>query len=382
MQQKEIDLSKLWQVLKTNQKRIWQTTAITTIIAIIYCIFATPIFTAKTIIDPPKLSDAGSGIGQALNGLANIGFGGGGFLSQKTDADVVIAMLKTNQLKNMVINKFNLVHYYHQKDSELTRRHLDGVIKFVPDMKSGFLEIDVDDKNPKLAADIANYYNVALGQLISNVAYSKSNQKQEFFVEQIAATKNSLLQAQDKLKDFAHKNGIASGQQVEMVTGLSMQLQAQLVVAQAQLQAMSLYATENNPDYKTLQAEIDSLHKQLDAVSGQETSVGNDKLLTPPGLAPGLAAEYMNLMRDVMLNEEILKVLYKQYEAAKIDSLSELVPTSIQIIDPALLPLHKSKPKRLHILLGGFIFGIFVSCMYFIVRKRKEFIVDVLDAVK
>ena len=370
---KEIDLAKLFQVLKTNQKRIWQTTGITTLLAIIYCIFATPIFTAKTIINPPKLTDAGSGADQLITGMFGEFGGGGGLFSQKTDSDITIAMLKTDQLKNMVIEKFNLVKYYKKKDIELTRKSLDGMVKLIPDAKSGFVEIDVDDKDPKLAAAIANYYDIALGQLISNVAYSKSSQKQRFFMEQITVTKNNLHNAQNKLKQFAIKNGIASGQQIAMVIDLTIQLQAQLVVAQTQLKSMSLYATADNPDYKTLQMQIKSLRQQLDVVSGQQANT--NELPVPANLAPDLADEYTNLMRDVMINEEVLNVIFKQYEAAKIDTMSELVPTVIQVIDPALLPLHKSKPKRLLIIIDGFILGVILSAIYILIRKRKEFLV-------
>lgn len=371
---KEIDLAKLFQVLKTKQKVIWQTTGVTTFLAIIYCIFATPIFTAKTIINPPKLTDAGSGADQWVTGMFT-GLGSGGFLSQKTDSDIVIAMLKADQLKNMVIEKFNLVKYYKQKDIELTRKALDSTVKFIPDMKSGFVEIDVDDKDPKLATNMANYYNIALGQLISNVSYGRSSQKQQFFTEQIAVTKNNLHDAQDKLKEFVIKNGIASGQQVTMVTGLTMQLQAQLVVAQTELQSMSLYATADNPDYKTLQAEIKSLRQQLDAVSGQQANNGINELPVPANLAPELADEYANLMRDVMINEEVLNVLFKQYEAAKIDAMSELAPTAIQVIDPALVPMHKSKPRRVMVAIGGFMLGFMLSIIYFTICKYKDFIV-------
>ena len=107
-QQKEIDLSKVILVLKDNKKRIAISTGITTLIAIVYLLIATPIFTAATIINPPKLTDAGSGASQVLSGLAAIS-GGGGFLSQKTDADVTIEILNTIALKNLVIQKFDLV---------------------------------------------------------------------------------------------------------------------------------------------------------------------------------------------------------------------------------------------------------------------------------
>lgn len=376
--QKEIDLSKIVIVLKDNKKPIGIVTGITTLIAIVYCVFATPIYTAKTIINPPKLTDAGSGVSQLLGGMAGLSLGGGGFLSQKTDADVVIAMLNTSRLKDMVINKFSLIKYYKQNDIELTRNSLNNVVKFLPDMKSGFVEIDVDDKDPKLAANIANYYNIALGQLISNVAYNKSKQKMNFFNQQLASTKKAVNDAQSKLKDFVQKNGIVAGQQSQMIAGLTTQLQAQLVVAQAQLQAMSLYASTDNPDYREASAKVDAIRKQLNDISGQQTQDSNnsDSLPIPAGLAPGLAQQYANLIRDVMLNDEILKVVAKQYEAAKIDTLSEIVPTAIQIIDPAQVPLHKSKPKRLKILVGAFVVGFLFSCIFLIVKNRNKIIVE------
>lgn len=377
MTQKEIDLSKVVLVLKEHKKQIGIITGVTTFLAILYCIFATPIYTAKTIINPPKLTDAGSGVAQLLGGMAGLSLGGGGLLSQKTDADVVIAMLNTSQLKDMVINKFNLIKYYNKKDIELTRKSLDNKVKFIPDMKSGFVEIDVDDKDPKLAANMANYYNLALGQLISNVAYDKSKQKMDFFNQQLASTKKAVNDAQSKLKDFAQKNGIAAGQQSQMIAGLTTQLQAQLVVTQAQLQAMSLYATPDNPDYKETSAKVDAIRKQLNDISGQQTQNASnpDNLPIPAGLAPELAQQYANLMRDVVLNDEILKLVAKQYEAARLDALSEMAPTAIQIIDPAQVPLHKSKPKRLKLIIIGFSLGLTLSTIYILIRKRRKVLV-------
>lgn len=380
MTQKEIDLSKAVLVLKEHKKQISIVTGITILLAVLYCVFVTPIYTAKTIINPPKLTDAGSGVAQLFSGMAGLSLGGGGgFLSQKTDADVVIAMLNTNQLKDMVINKFNLMKYYKQKDVELTRKSLNDRVKFIPDMKSGFVEIDVDDKDPKLAANIANYYNIALGQLISNVAYNKSKQKMDFFNQQLASTKRAVNDAQSKLKDFAQKNGIAAGQQSQVIAGLTTQLQAQLVVAQAQLQAMSLYATTDNPDYKETSAKVDAIRKQLSDISGQQTQNSNnpDSLPIPAGLAPELAQQYANLMRDVVLNDEILKVVVKQYEAAKIDALSEMAPTAIQIIDPAQVPLHKSKPQRLKIVLLCSIITLIICCVYVLIKNFKRIVIDV-----
>ena len=372
-QQKEIDLSKVILVLKDNKKRIAISTGITTLIAIVYLLIATPIFTAATIINPPKLTDAGSGASQVLSGLAAIS-GGGGFLSQKTDADVTIAILNTIALKNLVIQKFDLVKLLKQKDMELTRRSLASKVKFIPDMKSGFLEIDVDDKDPKLAAALANYYVIALGQMVSNISYGKSNNKYQFFNQQLVKAESSLNTAEEAVKQFAFKNGIIAGEQVNIVASLATQLQAQLVVAQAQLQAMSLYASPDNPDYIELNSRIASYKGQLDKLNNFASP---DPIGVPAGLAPELAKQYAGLMRDVMFRQEVYKIIARQYEANRLDSVSELTPVGIQVVDPAVVPLYKSKPKRLNILVGGFMLGLIASSVYFILRNRKRIIIKV-----
>ena len=376
-QQKEIDLSKVVLVLKENKKRIAISTGITTLIAIVYCLIATPIFTGATIINPPKLTDAGLGAAQLIGGLAALG-GGGGLLNQKTDADVTIAIMKTNAMKDLVISKFDLQQLLKQKDIELTRRTLDGKVKFIPDMKSGFIEIDVDDKDPKLAAALANYYVIALGQMVSNISYGKSNAKFQFFNQQLDKAESSLNIAEEAVKQFALKNGIIAGQQVSIVANLATQLQAQLVVAQAQLQAMSLYASPDNPDYIELNSQIASYKGQLDKLNN---SASPDPIGVPAGLAPELAKQYAGLMRDVMFRQEVYEIIARQYEANRLDSVSELTPVGIQVVDPAVIPLYKSKPKRLKVVVGGLMLGLIASSVYFILRNRKKIIIEVESKV-
>lgn len=372
MTQKEIDLAKVVEVLKDNRKPIGVVTAVTTLLAIIYCIFATPIFTAKTLINPPKLSDAGTSFSQVISGLNTLTGGGGGFL-QKTDADITIAILKTSSVKDMVIKQFDLMKRWKMRDIELTRSALAGAVKFIPDMKSGFVEIDVDNKDPKQAAAIASYYTVALGQAINNIAYGRADQRYQFYQQQLGNAVASLNKAESALRVFAEKNGIVAGQQAQILAGISTQLQVQLIAAQAQLQSMSYYASPNNSDYQSLESQILSLKKQIQELNNQ----GGDGIVVPVGLAPSLANEYVGLMRDFKFKELVYEVMLKQSKAAQLDAQSEIMPMSIQVVDPAQVPLHKSKPKRVYIVVGALIGSIFVCAIYFIIRNRKKIIIEV-----
>ena len=371
--QKEIDLAKVIRVWKENKKKIGVSTAITTILAIIYCIFATPIFTAQVTINPPKLTDAGTTFSQVISGLNAIGGSAGGVL-QKTDADITVAMLSTNYVSDMIIQKYDLVRKLKAGDKDLARLGLFAKAHFTPDMKSGFVKISVDDKDPKLAADIANYYVVALGQLINNVAFGRANQKYQFYQGQVANALANLNNAESALKDFAKKNGIIAGQQLQVLADLSTQLQVQIVAVQTQMQSMSYYVSPDNPDYLTLQAKLDSLKSQLDKINNQNS---DSNIVLPAGLAPELANQYLNLMRDFTFKELVYGVLMKQSKAAQLDALSEVQPMAIQVIDSAQVPLHKSKPKRLLIILASLLFGFITSSLYYIIRNRQRIISNI-----
>lgn len=371
---KEIDLSKLIPILITNKKAIGIVTAITTTLAIIYCIFATPIYTATAVINPPKLTDSGTSFSQVISGMAVISGGGGGLL-QKTDADISIAILNTTSVRDLIIKRFNLQGLLEQPNIEKTRRVLSGMVKLIPDMKSGFVSISVDNENPKMAADIANYYTVALGQVVNNIAYARANQRYSFYQEQLESASLALSQSETALRLFSESNGVIAGQQSQVIAGISTQLQARLVSAQIELRRISYYVSPQNPDYLSLESQIYSLKHQLAALNNQ--SIDSDGLVIPAGLAPNLANQYIRLMRDFKFKELVYEVMLKQSKAAQLDSLSETGPLAIQVIDPAVIPFYKSKPKRLYIIVGSFIFGFLVTALYIMLINRKHFIIEV-----
>lgn len=375
MYKRVIDLSKLYKNILSNKKIILISTSITTFMAVIYCIFATPIFTSSIMINPPKLSDAGNGIGGVLGSISSLNLSGsGGLLSQKTDSDISIALLTTKSVLDMQIHQFNLIKYYGQKDIEGARLALLGATKFIPDLKSGFLSINVADKNPKLATQIANNYIVCLGNLISKIAIGKTSIRKNFLEAQVESAQFNLTDAENKVKIFAQQNGILAGNQSQVIAGIVTQLQAQLIALQSKLKVMSQYETPSNPEYMQVEKQIFVIKQQLDGLNiGQENN--QDKITIPAGLAPELAQQYVILIRNYLIKEEIYKQVIKQFEISNIDRLSELNPTSIQVIDYAQVPLHKTSPKRLKIILLAVIIGFILGILVIIWKTRNDIVV-------
>ncbi|MDR2583539.1 MAG: hypothetical protein LBC75_08685 [Fibromonadaceae bacterium] len=77
---------------------------------------------------------------------------------------------------------------------------------------------------------------------------------------------------------------------------------------------------------------------------------------------PADELEDARLQRDVLMNQEIMIQLQKQYEIAKIDEARD-IPV-LDVIDLPMKPIEKSKPKRKMIILGGGVAAIFLAILF------------------
>src|SRR6185369_1236617 len=118
-------------------------------------------------------------------------------------------------------------------------------------------------------------------------------------------------------------------------------LKAEIVTKEVQLASMRNSMTDESNEVKTLQAGIARLKSQLGAMTG---SGGRDNVIPAVGNVPGLGVEYVRKMREMKSQETIFEQLTKQYELAKLNEAKD--SSSLQVLDEAVIPLQKSKPKR------------------------------------
>jgi uncharacterized protein involved in exopolysaccharide biosynthesis len=71
--------------------------------------------------------------------------------------------------------------------------------------------------------------------------------------------------------------------------------------------------------------------------------------------------EDARLQREVLVNQEIMIQLQKQYEIAKIEEARDM--PVLDVIDKPMMPIKKSKPKRKIIILAGSVAAVFFSIM-------------------
>jgi uncharacterized protein involved in exopolysaccharide biosynthesis len=121
---------------------------------------------------------------------------------------------------------------------------------------------------------------------------------------------------------------------------------------------MDAFVTVNNPAYKRVQEELSSLRNELSRlengrpVASQAEPTGADK---PTGL------ENIKILRDVKYHQMLYELLAKQYEAARLDEARD--SSVIQVLDPAVEPERRFKPKRSIIVLVSGISAFIIAAL-------------------
>lgn len=352
----QVDFLDLLIVLAKNKRSIFKFTAGIAMLSVIVTLFFTNMYTASTTILPPQQnqSSAAAMLGQlgALAGMA------GASMGIKTPSDLYIGMLKSRNVEDDLVKRFNLKSLYKTNIEEQARKALEGNTA-IASRKDGFITIDFTDKDPKRASEIANAYVDELDRLTSSLAVTEASQRRLFFEKQLNLVKENLSKAEFDLQKLQAKAGLIQVYPLEKeIAESNAKLRAELAAKEIQLSAMRVGVTPNNPDYVRLQGEIASLKKKLDGSDG-----GN-------GFDPSMSKEsieYIQKFRNVKYNQAVLEMLYKQYELAKIDEAKDY--PVIQVLDKATPPEKKSKPKRALIVILSTFAAFFMSVFYAFVRE-------------
>jgi uncharacterized protein involved in exopolysaccharide biosynthesis len=150
-------------------------------------------------------------------------------------------------------------------------------------------------------------------------------------------------------------------------------VRAQIAAKEVQLKVMKTYATAQNPDAQRLDEEIKGLREQMGRLEAK--GGGRPDALMPTSSMPQVGTDYLRKMRDLKFNEALYEILLKQFEVAKLDEARDAAV--IQVIEQAVQPERKFKPKRAQMVMIAFVVGLFISvfgafCLEFVERSRQD----------
>lgn len=362
---RELTLVDAIQILFRRWKFIAWFTLGTTILAAVIALILRDEFTASAIILPPtQEASAGSSLLAQVGGAAGMMLGSS--LGLKSQGDLIQSLLKTETVENEIINQFHLQQRYHQKKLSGARGVLEHRTKIVLGTKDGLITIHVTDRDPNLAAAMANAYIDAYRKLSERLAISEASQRRMFYEQQLLEAKENLARADVALKNVEQSTGVLQVEsQTRALIESAAMLRAQVAAKEVQLQGLRSFATDTNPEYMRLKDELNALQEQLARVGASDE---DPALIIPKGKETAATLDYVRKLRDVKYYEAVSELIARQYEIAKQDEARQGV--GVQVVERATPPDSKSAPMRKVIVLLAFLMGLFIASGWCLISAR------------
>jgi tyrosine-protein kinase Etk/Wzc len=355
-QKDEATLLDYWQVLRKRYRMILVFTFISIFTAGFVSYFImTKVYESNAAILVPREDSGGMGLAAAMAASGAGQLLGGLLPSSTTNRDYFVAILKSRTMAQDLVNRFKLQDYYGREYNDEAIKHLQKATD-ISTTKEGVVSVTVEDKDPQLAADIANAYVSNLDLMFARLGTITGSRQRAFLADQLKKTERDLRQNEEALRRFQERNKmVAMDAQARAGIDGAAQLKGQIMAAEVQLEVMRTFATENNPDVRRQKSQIEEMKRQLAQMQyGQGLLLPSEKrnlgeqreeLQVPFVKVPELGMELIRLMREVKVQETVFILLTQQYEQAKISEAKD-TPT-VQLLDKAVPADKKSRPKTL-----------------------------------
>jgi uncharacterized protein involved in exopolysaccharide biosynthesis len=214
-----------------------------------------------------------------------------------------------------------------------------AVVTDIKSGKDGLITIEVEDKDPKRAADLANAYVDELIKFTGVLAVTEASKRRLFFERQFSLAKDNLSKAESLAREALQTGGLVKvDDQGRAMVETTARLRGQITVKEVQIGAMRAFAADANPHLQLALQELNSMKRELAKIEG----AGSVNPLATTASDKG--NDSLRLLRDVKYHEVIFELLAKQFEMAKIDEAKD--SAIIQVMDRAMVPDRKSKPRR------------------------------------
>lgn len=347
----EISLLDILQVVADNIKLLIIGPLLVGVLALGGSFLMSPTYTAVTQFLPPQQQQ--SAAASMLASLGSLGGLAGAASGLKNPADQYVAFLKSQTLQSALVDEFKLMDYYESTLKADALASLNANTR-VNAGKDGLIKIEFDDKNPEFSAKVANAYVEQLRLLLGRLAVTEAQNRRIFFEKQLQEAKRNMIAAEQALQSGGVDARSLKMKPEAAIEGLA-KLQAQVAAQEVKVASMRGYLTEQAPEFKQAIIELSALRAQLSRIEGNKnTSVQNDD-------------GYVARFREFKYHETLFDLFAKQYELAKIDEARE--GAVIQVLDVAVTPEKKSKPKKALIAVMATLATVFVLLIFVFVRQ-------------
>lgn len=216
--EEEINILDYVKVIMKWKQFIISFIAIAVTVTVLFCLMTPWKYRARTTILLPSQSDSGIENIVALSSLMS-------GTAQSNPAGISQSLvgrtrnfpdiLRSKTIALMIVDGLALDKYYKVRNKEVLIPYIQKSLKVQE--KKGILTIFATDKDPRLAADIANYAVMALAEFNKKGNMQFARRFKNFLNEQVAVAKVDLANAEENLKKFDTQSQMVKISQKELM---------------------------------------------------------------------------------------------------------------------------------------------------------------------
>ncbi|MFK7809541.1 MAG: GNVR domain-containing protein, partial [Saprospiraceae bacterium] len=275
------------------------------------------------------------------------------YYGEDEDRDRVLSIAESGQVLNYLIQKYDLYEHYDIDTSSIrapytVAKKLGGLYEVIR-TKFGSIKISVEDKDPKLAAVMANDARTKVEEISRVLIKGTQNKQINSFRENIKAKEAEIKTLGDTLQNWREEYAIYNTiTQSEVLPELVAKAKSKKIRMEKKLELLRA-AKVPRDTIIYLEAEIAGLTYEEEGLT--ETLKTFNKGM---GKIQVLTEQHEEARNQLALDKERLKQL---------EAVNQSDFNAIYIVEEATVPIVKSKPKRSILVIAATMVAFFFSVL-------------------
>ncbi len=252
-----------------------------------------------------------------------------GLISASSTSDLYVEILRSRRVREAIVERFDLRRRYKEENLDECLQRLDENVK-AEASRSKLVFIEVEDKDPKVAAEMANALVAELDLVNRQVRTDRAARSRTYLTEQLAQVQARLRESEERLAAYERSHGLVlGGGEQAAVEGVA-DLLSRKMALQVRRTWMESYVQPNNPGLQAVVSELAAVDRELSRL-------------------PGLKQEGNRIALDVEIQRRVFTLLTAQLEEAKLEENRKI--GGLAVLDAARPPTRRAKPRRALIVL-------------------------------
>ena len=338
-------------------------------------------YLASATILPATSDIQNMGLSSLLSDIPDIGGLSSLMAGLGSEGTALVAVLNSRSLKDSLIKKFNLQSYYKTKTMLETRKALErdisyelteeGTIKIYARAKTKYFSFgDGDNEARSHCYKMADYILNLLDNINKKLRAESAKNQREFIEKRYLQNKKDLQTIENQFRSFQKRTQIiALEEQTKATIEVIAQVKAMIVAKEVEIEQLKQKLSPEHSSLINARKDLFGLQIKYDNLI-EGTEKGSPDIFPSINSLPDVGLEYLRLYRDLTIQEKIQEIIVPMYEQAKIQEAKDT--PSLQIIDHAVVPDKKLKPKRAFIVLFAGFAGILASLIFIYLKVNLE----------